>query len=174
MDTNNFNPDLNIDLNLSGISSEQQLNVDQPLPDGKYHVALRTIEPNRSGDKPFLTLAFEVLHGPYEGRPVTERLYLTENNRKRIHFFALRLGLIGRADLGNTSVRRNWGEAVGKQCVIEVATREYTKKDGSKGKTPSVTYGGIWKLDDPAVADVPKHSNGQPAKDGQRPAFPDI
>lgn len=165
-----LNPELNMDLDLANYKSRSEITVNTSLPDGKYHAVVESVEKDISGQNPALKFKFTVLEGPQKNRSIVERLFLTEKAKARVVLFADRLGMIGDADCGNT-IRRNWGEAVGKQLVIEVQTREYKKADGSVGKASNLAFGGLFRLDDPAVADVPKRTAAAAAGKAQ---FPDI
>lgn len=169
MDTT-LNPELNMDLDLANYKSRSEISVNQSLPDGRYHAIVEAVEKDVSNTSPALKFKFVVLEGPQRNRSISERLFLTDKNKNRVVLFADRLGMIGDADCGNT-IRRNWGEAVGKQVIIEVTTREYKKQDGTAGKSTQLAFGGIYRLDDPDVADVPRRAAASAAGKNQ---FPDI
>jgi hypothetical protein len=166
------NDDLGFDFDCSSYKKEEDFTAGSgPIPDGKYHVVVESVEKDHSGNNPALKFTFGILAGTTPGqvgRKVHERLFLTEKAKARVMIFANRLGLIGKADVGQPNVRKNWGDARNKQVIIEVATREYDKKDGSKGKASNVTFGGIWRLDDAEVKDVPR--SGAAARAAQAPA----
>lgn len=144
--------DLTVDFDTMGYTDEREL--DSNLADGKYLAVLDAVEKDLGGKSPCLKLTFGVKKKNGTTTKLIERLFLTEKSKQRLLLFANRLGLIGNDDLGKPSVRRSWNDALGKEVVIEVGTREFVKNDGTKGKASSLTFNGIWKTTDPAVADV--------------------
>lgn len=146
--------DLNFDFNTSGMKTEKDLDLGRDLPKGKYVAVVETVEKDQSGTNTCMKFTFGVVGGPYSGRKVFERLFLTEKANNRVILFGNRLGIIAEAELGKPSVRKSWREAIGKKVVIEVENREYEAKDGSKKTATNLTFGGIFKLDDEKVADV--------------------
>ena len=153
--------DLNFDFDTTKISKEKDLELSSgPVPDGKYHVLVESVAKESEGT-PSLKFVFSVLAGTTPGqnnRKIHERLYLTEKTMQRVYLFANRLGLINTSEFGQPNVRKNWKETVGSQVIVEVQLREYDKRDGTKAKTSNITFGGIWKLDDESVKDVPRNS----------------
>lgn len=145
------------------------------IPEGKYHVRLDgagdTVSKNNNAGS---ELTFVILHGPFAGQEVKETLWSSENDKakNRLVLFAHRLGLLKLNEKTKRYERvegkSGFGDVLGAECVIEVAHREYEKKDKTKGKAANVTFGGIWKLDDPDVKSVPKAkptgTNGASAK----------
>ena len=145
---------LNMDFNTSSVKDEKSLDMGRDLPKGKYVATVEKIEKDTNGNTPALKFTFSVVAGPYTNRKVFERLFLTEKANGRVILFGNRLGLIAEKELGKESVRKNWKDAIGKKVVIEVENREYEARDGSKKQATNLTYGGIFKMDDPKVAEV--------------------
>lgn len=155
-----FDNDLYCDFDTSNFREEEELTRGcGPIPDGLYHAVVHSVEQDPSGQNPAIKLTFMVLAGTILNqtyRRLCERLFLTQKGKQRVLLFANRLGLLGKPELGQPNVRKNWGEAVGKQVIVEVANREYQNKDGSKKMVSNLAFAGIWKLDDPKVAQVPR------------------
>jgi hypothetical protein len=180
-DNNEANDDLYFDFDTSKFREEEEITRGcGPIPDGLYHAVVNAVEQDPSGQNPAIKLTFMLLAGTVPNqtyRRLSERLFLTEKGKHRVLLFANRLGLLGKPELGQPNVRKNWGETIGKQVIIEVANREYEYKDGSKHKVSNLAFFGIWKLDDPNVAQVPRASAvaleqaAIPATTGQGTAF---
>lgn len=147
--------DLNFDFNTAEVKDEKDLDMGRDLPKGKYVAVVEKVEKNHQSNTPCFTFTFSVVAGPYTGRKVFERLFLSEKNNKRVVMFGSRLGLIAEKELGKESVRKSWSKAVGQKVVIEVESRPYDK-DGVQKIATNLTYGGLFKFDDPKVADVVK------------------
>ncbi len=158
------NDDLNFDFNTSGVKTEKDVDKGRDLPKGKYIALVENIEKDQNGKTPAYKFTFAVTAGPYKGRKVFERLFLSEKANGRVILFGSRLGLIAEKELDRESVRKSWKDAIGKTVVIEVENRPYDDKDGNKKTATNLTYNGIFKLDDPKVADVVKEAGaGTPA-----------
>ncbi len=150
--------DLSMDFDTVAIKSEADISVGNMVADGRYHAVVEKVEKD-NGNNPCYKIAFKVIDGTVRGqvnKSITERLFLTEKAKPRLMLFASRLGLFGQQDYGKPHVSKNWGSVVGSHVVIEVKTRTYPKTDGTEGKSTNLSFDGIWKLDDPKVADVPK------------------
>jgi hypothetical protein len=171
--------DLAFDFDTSAYTKESDISVGDLIPDGKYHAVVDKVENDQGGSSPCFKITFSILAGTVggvAGRKMIERLFNTEKNKQRMVLFANRLGLIGQGDLGKPSVRQSWSNAVGKQVVIEVKSRKYQKNDGTEGTSNQLAFGGIWKLDDPIVASVPR-AGAKPAAAPaatQQQAFDDL
>lgn len=167
------------DLNLDDINPDT---VDQTaknggmIPEGKYHVRLDgAADVNSKNNTQGTELTFLILTGAFAGQEVKETVWVSNNEKakNRLALFASRLGLLHRNDKSKKFERvkdkHTFQDCLGAEVVIEVAHREYEKKDKAgkvtgTGKAASVTFGGIWSLDDKDVKDVPK------AKAGSKPA----
>lgn len=156
--------ELGFDFNTSATPTESDIGGGGgAIPDGMYHAVVDQVEKDQSGNTPAFKFTFSILAGPHKGRKVFEKLFLSEKANNRVVLFGNRLGLLNQADLGQASVRKSWSDAIGKQVVIEVATREYEAKDGSKKKASNLKFDGLYKLDDPRVAHV-QRAGGGPVK----------
>ena len=152
------NDDLNFDFNTSGIKTEKDVDKGRDLPKGKYVAVVENIEKDHGGKTPAYKFTFAVTAGPYKGRKVFERLFLSEKANGRVVLFGSRLDLIAEKELDKESVRKSWKDAIGKTVVIDVENREYDK-DGTTKTATNLTYNGIYKLNDPKVADVVAAAN---------------
>jgi hypothetical protein len=164
------------DLPLEDITSES---VDQTaksgglIPEGKYHVRLDgagdVVSKNHNAG---CELTFVILTGPFAGQEVKETIWSSDNDKakNRLVLFAHRLGLLKHNDKTKRYERvegkDGFGDVLGAECVIEVAHREYEKKDKTKGKAANVTFGGIWEVDDKDVKNVPKAKPTSPGTNG--------
>jgi hypothetical protein len=141
------------------------------VPPGKYHARLDgagdvTSKNGTQGTE----LTFTILTGTFAGSEVKETIWSSENDKAKIRLvlFASRLGLLAvdpkTKKYARVKDKHTFQDCLGAECVIEVSHREYEKRDKTKGHAAQVTFGGIWKLDDSAVKDVPR------AKAGAKPA----
>lgn len=171
--------DLNMDFNTSEVKSDSDLNMGRTdLPEGKYVAEVEKVEKEHNSKTPCFKFTFLVVAGPHKNRKVFEKLYLSEKANKRVVLFGSRLGLIADKELGQGSVRKSWAQAVGQRVVIDVKHRPYDANDGSKKIAVGLDFGGIYRLTDPAVADVVKDAGqtagaGTGAADNQK-AFDDL
>jgi hypothetical protein len=152
--------DPNWGFNLTSFLDDDDMCVSGVVPEGKYHVHVVDVSKEILGDKPAIRLVFAVLAGTMpncRGREISEAVFLTEKAIPRAEMFAYRLGLIPPSCLGKCErVRVNWGRVLGRQAIVEVKIQEFYRPDGEIGERSKLTYDGIWTLDDPAVADVPR------------------
>jgi hypothetical protein len=129
------------------------------VPDGRYHVQVLAVSKTKADETLAIKLTLSILAGTVpncQGRHIIERIYLTPKAMDRARRFFYRLGLIPDSGLGKSSIRVNFSNAVGCQAIVEVENREFKRADGSTFPSANVTFNGIWKLDDPEVAGVPK------------------
>jgi hypothetical protein len=158
------------DLNLDGIDPNKVDDLPNSgglVPEGKYHVRLDGAgDTISSGGTQGTELTFVILTGKNAGQEVKETVWVSDNEKakNRLVRFASRLGLLVRNTKTNKYERvkdkHTFQDCIGAEVVIEVAHREYEKKDKSKGKAANVTFGGIWTVDDKEVKDVPKAKAG--------------
>lgn len=155
---------LTSDLNLDDLNPDQLDNYQKTggkLPNGKYHVRLdgaKDVTTNRgtSGTE----LEFLVLSGPHAESTVRESLWVSEKEgaKRRVVLFSEKLGLLQRK--GGKFVRvagkDSFNDALGAECVIDVEQREYTTAAGKKGSSPSVTFTGIYSVNEPGAGNVAK------------------
>ena len=146
--------DLNFDFDLSDTKSLKDLDIaGGGLPPGKYVVFAQEVT-SEQGKSPLVKFVFVVKSGQSKGKKHNERVFLTAAAMPRAKLFAKALDLVREEDCGKSSVRRSWADAVNKDVVIGIKEEEYVKNDGTKGKSSKMTYNGIWKTNDPLVADV--------------------
>ena len=157
------NDDMNYDFDTSSYAKEEEIGKGGMVPPGFYHAVVEKIEKDHTGQNPALKFTFCILAGPQKRQKVFERLFLTEKNNGRVVLFGNRLGLIGKGELGKESVRKSWNDAKDRQVILELIERDYTAKDGSTKKATNVKYDGIYKLDDPRVAAVPREGSATKA-----------
>jgi hypothetical protein len=165
MSDENNDDDLNFDFNTSDVKEEKDIGANKQLPPGFYHVEVEKVEKDHKSAQPCLKFTFTVLAGPKKRQKVFERLFMTEKNNGRVILFGNRLGLIAPSELGKSSVRKNWNDAVGKKVFIEVEHREYTAANGDKKTGVNLAYNGIHRLNDPAVpTNTPREDGSESAE----------
>src|SRR5262245_12220840 len=145
------------ELDLEGLD-EDSLETGGLVPPGKYHIEVLSVMEDHESKTPCLVFKLHVLAGTSPeavGRLLFERVYTSDKARKRGAIFAVRLGLVRRADV-RERVTVNWDGVVGRQAVVEVVEEEFTKKDGTKSKASRLAFAGIWATDDDRVAEVAK------------------
>jgi hypothetical protein len=128
------------------------------IPPGRFHTVVERILAAERGGLPTFRFHFRIKAGTvpgYENKEFTDDIFNTDTNRERILFIAHRLGLISKDDYGKKT-SRSWHAAVNKQVVVEVEENNYTDKQGNAQRGHRLTWGGIWDVTDPEVADVPK------------------
>lgn len=110
----------------------------------------------------FRELVFKILAGDSVGREVKESLFLSPKTKDRQLLFMMRLGVVGRKEVGGKTVatriagREDFTDVLGAQCLIEVKHEEYTKTDGKKGTKAILSFGGLAEVADPKHKGVPK------------------
>ena len=129
----------------------------KPLP-GRYHVVVKDVDESfEKFDK--IGVEFEVLAGTVPdqaGRTLSEFFSCTEKSVPRLQRLALCVGLL---QPGEADKDVEFTEAIGHQLVIEVEDGEYEKEENGqkvKKKKTALSYLGMWRLGNAAVADVPK------------------
>lgn len=158
----------NTELDLGGFKDEEDLSGMPLVPPGKYHVRVTDVREGK-GKTPAVVLRYQILAGTDPqaiGMYQEDNVFLTDSAIKRVALVALRLGLISRGDLGK-KVNVNWLQAYGRELIVEIHDEEFERKDGTKGHTSKVTFGGVWDLNHPEVKDVPRAAVSSPAGNGQ-------
>jgi len=159
---NENDDDLSMDMDLSDVRPDE-LEGGETVPTGRYHARLESVK-RISDMNSHLKLRFTLLAGTNPagvGHTFQEKLFLTEKAKPRLRGIATRMGLLTTANCGER-VTINWGDAVGKEFVIEIVDHEFDGKNG-KVKTTQLGYVGVWPLGDERVKDVPKAKAQQPA-----------
>lgn len=89
-----------------------------------------------------------------------------EKNKKttnRVLLFGHRLGVLVKKDddtFDDAPGIHGFADRIGKaQVIIDVVHDEYTKKDGTKGKSAKLQFVGVYALNDPKVKDVVRGSS---------------
>jgi hypothetical protein len=142
---------------LIGLTAED-LEQDNHAPPGKYHIVITDAVRDEKSEKPCLRLKYKILAGTDAtavGMVLEERLYFTENAKKRNRIFAKRLGLIDDGAYGTKSML-SWAPVVGVQAVVEIIEEQYERRDGGRGISSKINFAGIWSTDDERCKDVPR------------------
>jgi hypothetical protein len=145
-------------LDAENVESADDLGSSRPEPGGRYHVAVKNAE--ERGPKPDkeygqVVVEFEVLNGtiPHqEGKTHTEWFSLSPKAAHKVIRFAVSVGLMKFKEKKNV----NFPSGIGSHCIVEIEGREYTDRDGNVRQGGQITWEGIWSVDDPKVADVPR------------------
>lgn len=153
----------------------------RPLP-GKYHVAISHWD-EKFEKVDAVKVTFTVLDGDVPGqvgRELQESFFVKDQegnwSTDRIARLAMCIGLLKPGEELDADLT---DAAIGRQLVIEIASREYEdkKEKDSNGKpvkktTVNIANGGYatWPVDDPLVAAVPKNSNALRNRNATTPA----
>lgn len=162
------------DLDLTDYNDPKDLDAFDFVKGGQYHAVITEMNLNpvvRVGDNkgnPIdgIEVSYQILNGTtpgQRGKSLTEVLYAPSDTqkdggkfcKKRLAKFGLATGLISPAQLGQR-ISINWEAAVGRQIVIHVAEREYTKRDGTKGVGSQLDGLHMYAVTDPVAQAVPK------------------
>ena len=160
------------DLDLSGVDPTQVQAVAEAngmIPPGKYHVVVEGVAPKQVPNGSATEIEFKLLTGPFAGKTVKDTVWNPSDSQdpekkkttmNRLCLFGHRLGLLEHDSASNrykpVAGKTSFAQCVGAQAVIELVHRKYKKQDGTEGMAVNVPFGGIWKLDDAKVKDVPK------------------
>lgn len=136
------------DLDFAGETSESLESGGYPAA-GFYMAKLTATTPDQQdGGQNF---DFIISVGPFAGKKVSRKLWnpgfadteeRKQNAIRHAKSWAHRLGLDGP---GKVSIV--WEQAIGKEYVVEVTKRKYTKKDGSQGEMTEIAYMGVYQKD---------------------------
>lgn len=147
-------------LSAKEVKDPNELGGSRKPDNGKYHVQItHWDESQTNGDK--IIVGFSVLDGTIpgmRGREWREGFFFKDSKGEDATDRILRLCLVTGLIKPEQELDEDLTEkAVGKQLVVEVEHREYTK-DGEKRKAFGISnYGySTWAVTDPLVADVPK------------------
>lgn len=133
------------------------------VPDGWYRTRISSVELEK--DTNALLMTYTVTAGPHKGAKINDRLMhpgqIDDPAKKgvavnRRQLVASRLGLLpDTAFGGRASV--NWLHAMNREAIIQVANREYPKKDrngkptGEMGKACGPKFDGVYSLGDKRI-----------------------
>lgn len=134
------------------------------VPEGYYHVRVAELDGSKLGSgSPHLVVRYKILGGTaagQEGNTVRDSLFISDKEGKtdkRLLWWAKICNILS----GTGRQSPQWDNAVGRELIIRVV-----HKRGDDGQTfANVTRDGLWPVDHPAVAHVPKGAHVQ-----QRPA----
>lgn len=132
----------------------------RPLP-GRYHAIVKMADDSmEKSDK--IVVEFDVLSGTMpgqEGTSLTEWFPIagadeakTKTCLARLSRLAMALGLLRPGEKADV----DFGQARGRQCVIEVEENKYKDRDGNEKTGVRCSFCGFWSLGHAEVADVPK------------------
>jgi hypothetical protein len=154
------------DLNLSGKTID---GIDKSIgypPDGYYVTKLAAVASDPEYGR--LNFEFKISNGIHAGRKLKGSLgnpRLADNPEKsqeRARAWAVRLGLLSKAD-ENKTVATDYAKAIGRDVVVKVHTKPGTKG----GMFQEVEYCGLWPLDHPDLDGPTRHALGLPLLPGQ-------
>ncbi len=147
------------DIDLDGNPNDDAKNKFEVIPAGLYLAQLTSVkgvkakESGTEGEE----LTFEILSGQYQGHEVKDTIWKSPKAANRIRLFAARLGLLKIVGEGKDARyeriegKRNFADAFGERCVIDVVIDESDSKKnpGEKYRTNRLAFTGIYRLDDP-------------------------
>lgn len=118
------------------------------IPAGWYHAKLTGAKRVTSREKstPGWEMTFTITNGLYEGREVSDTLWISDANKDRIGIFGKRLGLLVPSADGKGLVKaegkRDFVDVLDTPCVIEV-NHQADRNDPAK-KYARVAYTGVY------------------------------
>lgn len=156
-----------VKLNLSGKQKLEDLDRPNNVEPGWYKAKVADTRMNEDESAEIITFAvvggrfdgclndMMLVHPNVAGEKVTnehEREKKIEQATRRIQAIAYRLGIITKDMLGS-EVDIEFANAMGREVVIDCESREYTKKDGTKGTAVGIKYLGVYPLDHEDIPD---------------------
>lgn len=129
-------------------------------PPGKYHCRVSSVDRTTYKDKDYVKITFEVLAGTVanqRNQRIFEQICLTEASGDRRRKLAYQMGLISKDEsqkAGITIPFSKLRDPAHSHFVLDYVEDDFVRNDGSK--KCKVTYAGIWAVNSPDVADVPK------------------
>lgn len=136
-------------------------------PPGTYHVIVSHVDD--SGEKvDGVKITLQCLAGTVADgidRVCTDTLFFPRSDAKdggrfaakRLARLLLASGAITEAQLGG-ELDVNWQWLAGRQFVARIGNRTYKDKHGNDRTSAEIDGMGMWRLDDPEVASIPKHN----------------
>jgi hypothetical protein len=132
---------------------------------GLYHVMVKNVDESMTKYPSKIVAEFEVLSGTTSGqehKTHTEWFSVaTDGAMRRVLRLALALGLLRPGEEKDVS----FGDAIGKQIIIEIEQQEYEGK-----KYLRIAFMGMWPIDHPDVRHVPLHAEMLKLAHGQQQA----
>jgi|AGTN01.2.fsa_nt_gi hypothetical protein len=158
---------MRMDFGGSGINSKKDLEGFELPPKGTYHLIVTNVDD--SCDKvDGLKLTMQCLSGTNaEGfdKVFTDTLFFPKADAKdggkfatkRLARLLLASGAITEAQLGS-DLDVDWQWLAGRQFIAKVSNRTYQDKNGNDRTSAELDGMGIWHLEDPEVAAIPKNN----------------
>ncbi len=144
---------MGVSLSAKGAKSESDVAGGQKPVKGRYLAMVKAVDETMD-KKDQVNVDFEVLAGnvpDQRGRILTEYFSVSEKALPRLTRLALCLNLLQPDQVADVS----FAAGVGRVLFIEVEDHSYDK-DGKKVETVRVSFGGMWSLGNPDVADLHK------------------
>lgn len=128
----------------------------KPIPNGQYNAEIAKAEAvTSSTGKPMLKTQARIIGGPHEGRIVFDNIVITAGNPNALSFFfrdMAALGLDAAYFAANPPFEQVAAALVGRQCIIDVGTKQYQGSDRNEIKSYKAATGG--QIGVPAAAPV--------------------
>ena len=161
-------------LDYSGMNQTDDLHGKPLIEDGQYHAVIELIDESPENYdrnlKDGIEVKFQILAGTVPGqekRTLTSYYPYPNSSHKDGGKFSAQklcvlteaLGLTSPADRGRT-VELDWQAGVGRQVIIGVQKKKYTKNDGTEGKIAELSNAGcaVFHWSDPTMEAVPKNA----------------
>ena len=142
-----------VSLSAKGVQSESEVASGQKPVKGRYMAMISKVDETMER-KDQVIVDFKVLAGnvpDQADRVITEYFSISEKALPRLTRLAMCAGLLKPDEVADVS----FSSGLGRVLFIEVEDHEY-EKDGKKNQTVRVSFGGMWSLGNPDVADLLK------------------
>lgn len=171
--------DLGLD-NASWDDDDRDLKLAGAIPEGRYHARLTSAAEKAAGEFVLDELKFEILHGPYKGKVIEEDLFhsgkdddKTKKAKVKRRTYYHRLGLLTKSEVNGEKKyalapgKHHIRDCIGAEVIIDVKVADEKWTDKKTGEAKSMkknrlAYIGVFKLDDPEVANVPRATGPRP------------
>lgn len=143
---------MGVSLSAKGVKSESDVAAGQKPVKGRYLAMIKAVDETME-KKDQVNVDFEVLAGnvpDQRGRILTEYFSVTEKALPRLTRLALCTGLLQPDQVADVS----FTAGVGRVLFIEVEDHSYKNKDDKQVESVRVSFGGMWSVGNPDVADL--------------------
>lgn len=143
---------MGLSLSAKGAKSESDIAGGQKPVKGRYLAMIKNVDETME-KKDQVNVDFEVLAGnvpDQRGKILTEYFACSEKALPRLTRLALCTGLLKPDEVADVSFM----PAIGRVLFIEVEDHKYDNAKGEKVETVRVSFGGMWSVGNPDVADL--------------------
>jgi len=145
---------MGLSLSAKGVKSESEVAGGQKPVKGRYLAMVKAVDETME-KKDQINVDFEVLAGnvpDQRGRILTEYFAVSDKALPRLTRLALCTGILKPDEDKDVT----FADALGRVLFIEVEEHSYKNKDGEMVNTVRVSFGGMWSVSNPDVADLHK------------------